>query len=136
MAIYTQLSPTATPGRRYSFSAKTPESGGKGVGPFTSLSVSGVPGRIHTFSAKTPESGGKGAGLFTSLSVLGVPGQRHSFLAKTPFIPEPTRPQVISVGGSVGFEKWPEHEYKDNTAIWRDDQEILEIICSILPLIH
>jgi len=76
----TQLSLTATPGKRYSFIAKT--AAGKGSGPFTELSVYGVPGRIHSFAAKTAVSG-KGAGPFTELSVIALPGQRHAFLAKT-----------------------------------------------------
>ena len=75
MAIYTQLSVTATPGKRHSFSAKS-----KGSGPFTALSVLAVPGTIHSFTAKTPAVGHEG--LFTELSVIALPGGRHVFLPK------------------------------------------------------
>jgi len=53
MTIYTQLSPTATPGKRYSFSAKTPAVGEKGADLFTSLSVMAIPGQRHLFLPKT-----------------------------------------------------------------------------------
>ena len=87
MAIYTQLSPSATPGKRYSFLAKEeaiPESGPH-TGTFTALSVSGTPGPIHSFLAKTeaaPEAG-EHTGRFTALSVLGLPGGIRVFSAKT-----------------------------------------------------
>ena len=44
----TQLSATATPGRRYSFYARS-----KGVLSFTELSVTATPGQRHSFLAKT-----------------------------------------------------------------------------------
>jgi hypothetical protein len=48
---YTQLSPIATPGRRYSFSGK---GGGPHIGgPFTQLSLIGTPGQRYAFTAKT-----------------------------------------------------------------------------------
>ena len=51
---YTQLSPIATPGKRYSFSAKgAAEAAERPEGTFTALSVLGVPGIIHSFLAKT-----------------------------------------------------------------------------------
>ena len=56
---YTQLSPTATPGNRYSFSAKEKQI----VFP-------------------------RGSDLFTQLSVMGLPGQRQSFLAKSAAVPD------------------------------------------------
>jgi len=52
VATYTQLSTTAVPGQRYSFSAKA-SPGVPHTGDFTALSVLGVPGAIHAFSAKT-----------------------------------------------------------------------------------
>lgn len=53
MAIYTQLSLIATPGKRYSFSAKAAaDAAERPEGTFTALSVLGIPGIIHSFSAK------------------------------------------------------------------------------------
>jgi len=66
---YTQLSPIATPGKRYSFSAKT--------------------------AAEAEE---RPAGTFTALSVLALPGPIHSFLAKG-VAPSPRPTPSISVGG-------------------------------------
>jgi len=43
----TQLSVTATPGRRYAFIKL------KGEGPFTALSIAALPGCRHVFTAKT-----------------------------------------------------------------------------------
>ena len=51
MAIYTQLLPTATPGRRYSFLPKIPITGHEGL--FTELSVIALPGGRHVFLPKT-----------------------------------------------------------------------------------
>ncbi len=85
MAIYTQLSPIALPGKRHSFLAKTPETPGeKGLGPFTALSILALPGSIHSFAAKTSAIGEKGLGPFTAQSVTATPGLIHSFIAKTP----------------------------------------------------
>jgi len=76
---YTQLSPTAIPGQRYSFSAKTATAAHAGL--FTELSVLALPGQRHSFSAKSiaviPHTG-----LFTELSVIALPGSRHTFTAK------------------------------------------------------
>ena len=46
---FTRLSPTGTPGRPYSFSAKAT---GPHTGLFTELSVIGIPGRRHSFISK------------------------------------------------------------------------------------
>jgi len=120
MTIYTQLSPTATPGKRYSFVAKTPAVSEKGVGPFTAQSVLAVPGIIHSFVAKTPEVGGeKGAGLFTSLSVMAIPGQRHLFLPKT--LAE------IPMSERIKFYKG-----RGPTNAFKGDNELLELIGIIL----
>ena len=68
---YTQLSPTGTPGRPYTFGAVS-----KGDGPFTSLSALGVPGQIHSFLAKTEaevieavEGGGGSKGRLDALKM-------------------------------------------------------------------
>ena len=80
----TQLSPSALPGKPYSFIAKS------GVvvphtGLFTELSVTATPGPRHAFSPKDSATPGIGdhTGLFTELSVIALPGMRHSFTAKT-----------------------------------------------------
>jgi hypothetical protein len=101
----TQLTPTATPGRRYLSSTA------KGAGTFTALSVTATPGRRQAFIAK--DATAKGAGPFTELSALGLPGQRHAFIAKTAagkgawsiysafsFSPAGTAPGVFSQGRS------------------------------------
>ena len=89
----TRLSLTATPGRGYSFSAKTAATGTH-TGSFTELSVSGVPGGIHSFSAKDPAASPTGphTGRFTELSVIGVPGGLRAFSAKSPVTPTPAPP--------------------------------------------
>ena len=90
---YTQLSPTATPGRRYSFTK-----GSLKNGPFTALSVTATPGRRHSFVAKTASgpAAGKGLGPFTYISVTATPGRRHSFVAKT------AAPVIVVPGGTEG----------------------------------
>ena len=50
---YTQLSPSALPGRRYGFQGSGPHTGG----PFTELSVLALPGMRHSFTAKKPSIG-------------------------------------------------------------------------------
>ena len=94
---YTQLAPTATPGRRYSFAPKA-DASGKGAGPFTYLSVTATPGRRHSFVAKTASgpAAGKGLGPFTYISVTATPGRRHSFVAKT------AAPVIVVPGGTEG----------------------------------
>ena len=47
---HTQLSPTATPGMRYSFLAKSTGVSHKGL--FTALSITAIPGMRHSFLAK------------------------------------------------------------------------------------
>lgn len=52
---------------------------------FTQLNPSALPGKPYSFSPKAeaiPESGPH-TGLFTELSNIALPGQRHSFTAKT-----------------------------------------------------
>jgi len=116
---YTQLSPTGTPGRPYTFGAVS-----KGDGPFTSLSALGAPGQIHSFTAKT--AAGKGDGPFTSLSVLGTPGQIHSFLAKT-------EAEVIEAVEGGGGSKGRLDALKMKTArLHQEDQDILEFVMSFV----
>ncbi len=59
MATYTQLSPTALPGKRYLF---LPKIGGKGTGLFTALSVIALPGMRHVFLPKESITIGKSKG--------------------------------------------------------------------------
>ena len=132
MAIYTQLIPTATPGRRYSFVAKGLAVGEKGAGPFTALSVLGTPGSIHSFVAKAAAVGGvKGEGLFTQLSVLGTPGRRYIFLPKSIVVPIPEEPErIFDAGGGGGVHgKVQEDLYR-----WRlrEEMEIIDIIIGIV----
>jgi len=121
---FTQLSPLALPGSRYSFSAKTEaEAGLKGKGPFTELSVLGLPGRIHSFDAKSiTEAGEKGEGQFTWLSPYGGPGRRYSFSAKVEA--EAVRGGVTRIMPSARLVPWVDED-KD---LDRDVLEFLAII--------
>jgi len=126
MAIYTQLSITATPGKRQFFSAKS-----KGIGPFTALSVSAVPGAIHSFTAKTPAVGHEG--LFTALSVIALPGGRHVFLPKA-FVVPPSEPD--EGGGGKTYRSREHITSKENLGKWRkkldrEDEELLEIVAML-----
>lgn len=58
---YTRLSLTATPGRRYSFSAKTT---GTHAGLFTELTILALPGMRRVFVAKSEEAADTGGGRF------------------------------------------------------------------------
>ena len=120
MAIYTQLSPTATPGRRYSFSAKS--GGGEHTGDFTELGVLGVPGPRHSFSAKDPAAGIGHSGEFTYLAVYGTPGGRHEFSAKTPSDIVITEPEKL--GGPRDYGKARREQ------LIREDGEILMFIAA------
>ena len=139
MATYTQLSPIALPGKRYSFSAKTPEvPSAKGAGPFTAQSVTATPGIIHSFVAKTPEAGGpKGAGLFTELSAIALPGMRHVFLPKVAAPVSAYSPPPYLSHGHGGWPdvrpKWEREEIRKK--VLRDDEELFEMIAAILPFI-
>ena len=125
---YTRLSVTATPGKPYSFTAKTeapevvPEAGPH-TGLFTELSVTALPGQRHSFSAKTEAEtpaapSGDHTGLFTALSVLALPGMRHSFSAKT----EAEAAEAEETTSVRGYRKPRYYE------LVRDDEEMLEII--------
>jgi hypothetical protein len=131
---YTQLSVTATPGRRHSFSAKTPIAGTH-TGLFTELSVTATPGRIHSFSPKTAASGeGAHEGLFTELSVVALPGGRHVFLPKAVAEPVPVPPSARAVGGGSGggyTVSWYEHERKHEITS-NDEKDIQEMLTMIL----
>ena len=142
MAI-TQLSPSATPGKRYSFSAKdeaAPEAGPH-TGTFTELSVTATPGPIHSFSAKDAAApvAGPHTGLFTELSVLALPGQRHSFSAKTeaeivipPSIPIDIEPAAPT--GSPGLTLQPDYRpgKKLKSRVLKEDDELMELAAYIV----
>ena len=104
MAIYTQLSPIATPGKPYSFSPKAAAE-----------------------AAERPE------GTFTALSVLALPGPIHSFLAKefTAPVVVPTPRPSISVGGG-GFAPQLYAERERLARLRRDDNDLLEILSAML----
>jgi len=105
MAIYTQLSPIATPGKPYSFSPKAAAE-----------------------AAERPE------GTFTALSVLALPGPIHTFLAKVSAPepePEPTPRPSISVGGG-GFAPQLYAERERLARLRRDDNDLLEILSAML----
>lgn len=139
MAI-TQLSPIVLPGKRYSFSAKTPAvPGGKGLGPFTAQSVTATPGIIHSFTAKAPAvPSEKGEGLFTELSAIALPGMRHVFLPKTVAQVSAYSPPPYLSHGHGGWPdvrpKWEHEEIRKK--VLRDDDEIFEMLAMILPFIE
>jgi hypothetical protein len=138
MAIYTQLSPTAVPGRRYSFTAKTAApTGGPHTGEFTELSVTATPGQRHSFSAKTEASAPSGphTGLFTELSVFALPGQRHSFLAKTAavIVTPPKSPEVYLAPRRGGGYIEPEKRLESRRdRILLEDDELMKIAAEIV----
>jgi hypothetical protein len=70
---------------------------------YTQLSLVATPGRVYSFTAKSADGAGeKGEGLFTALSVLAVPGRRHIFLPKSIIVPVPEEPELIfDAGGGV-----------------------------------
>ena len=129
MAIYTQLSPTATPGKRYSFSAKTEAAAPAGphTGLFTELSSMALPGPIHSFSAKTEAAAPAGphTGLFTALSAMALPGMRHSFTAKKEYVPS-TGEVVFGSMGNIEEIRLP-----GRTRTKREEREIIEIMTII-----
>jgi hypothetical protein len=138
MAIYTQLSPTALPGRRYSFSAKTAApTGGPHTGTFTELGVIGVPSKQHSFSAKSEAGSPSGphAGLFTELSVFALTGQRHLFSAKTEAVTvtPPRSPEVYLAPRRGGGYIEPEKRLESRRdRILLDDDELLKIAAEIV----
>jgi hypothetical protein len=115
---FTALSVTATPGRRQAFIAK--DATAKGAGPFTELSALGLPGQRHAFIAKA--AAGKGAGPFTALSALALPGQRQEFSAKAAaaIIAEIEAEQV-----TYGRRQW------QRSAWINDDEDLLDIIAQL-----
>ena len=139
MATFTQLSPIALPGKRYSFVAKTPAVGGKGLGPFTAQSITATPGIIHSFVAKTPAAGGvKGAGLFTELSATALPGMQHAFLPKTVAPVSAYSPPPYLSHGHGGWPdvrpRWEREEIRKK--VLKDDDELFEMIAAILPFLE
>ena len=125
MSIYTQLSPTATPGKRYSFSPKSAAGSGPHTGTFTALSVLGTPGQIHSFVAKGVTPAGPHTGLFTALSVMAVPGGMHVFTAKgSGLVVVPDRKFYES--SSQWFEVWQE---SDHDLEEKELMEIIQILC-------
>jgi len=129
---YTHLTPTGTPGRSYSFSAKTEATAVlKGFGLFSGLSVLGTPGKIHTFTAKTLATAPlKGIGPFTRLSVLGVPGRIHSFSAKT--AAEILDFGVVPSGGGGQAGAIVTRSQLRALGLQRDDQDALEFIVAFV----
>lgn len=102
---YTQLIPSATPGPRYSFLAKT--GAGAHTGLFTALSVSALPGARRSFTAKSAAVVPH-AGLFTTLSLSALPGMRKTFAAKDRAV-VPSAPRVIpEEAGLAGMAAGPE----------------------------
>ena len=106
--------------------------------PFTQLSPAALPGKRYSFSPKTAAGAGPHTGLFTELSVIALPGQRHSFLAKTAaeiVTPEPEPPPIVSIGGGGGMlADWPERrDGRDWLRKRREQQELDEFVKYILP---
>ena len=111
---YTQLAPTAIPGRRYSFVAKFAATGPH-IGTFTALSVMALPGPLRSFLAKT--------------EVIIIP----------PVIP-PT-PSGGGGGGAYAYARdYAEYDSKYKMAeahrqkVLRDDEELLEILAMVLNI--
>ena len=113
---FTQLNPSALPGKPYSFSPKAeaiPESGPH-TGLFTELSNIALPGQRHSFTAKAAAGAETGphTGLFTELSVIALPGQRHSFTAKT------AAEIVPGIGGFSFLRLLLEEDEEKVTVVW------------------
>jgi len=54
--IRTHLHPAAVPGKKYTFTAKTPDVGGPHIpGRIVALGLMALPGRTRIFVAKTPQ---------------------------------------------------------------------------------
>ena len=115
---FTALSVTATPGRRHAFIAK--DATAKGAGPFTELSAFGLPGQRHAFTPKTAAQALKGLGPFTALSVLALPGQRQEFSAKAAAAIIAEAEQV-----TYGRRQW------QRSAWINDDEDLLDIIAQL-----
>lgn len=138
---FTQLSPSATPGKPYTFLAKTAASGTH-TGLFTELSVMATPGGIHAFVAKTPATPGTGdhIGLFTELSVMAIPGMRHVFHAKTawaepvpiPSLPAPGHGAGGGGGGWLATREAAAYRDWERERILREDNELLELLPILL----
>jgi len=142
MASITRLSLTATPGKVYSFVAKTEAvaEAGPHTGLFTELSLIGTPGKIHSFTAKAEAEveASDHTGLFTALSVLATPGMIHSFAAKAEaeVIPETDKWADHDEGGWVNPMEYQEglfaaEEYQ-RMLVLKDDDEVLSIIANII----
>jgi len=101
----------------------------------TQLSPSAVPGRRYSFSPKTAAGGGRGAGPFTILSVMALPGMRRAFVAKTPYTepevtPTPTpAPAPTPVGGGYVSMPYPAEQM---VRLYREDEEITEFIMAMV----
>ena len=124
---FTQLHPSATPGRPYSFDPKAeaiPESGPH-TGLFTALSPLALPGSRRSFAAKTesaPEASPH-TGLFTSLSPLAIPGMRRSFTAKA---------ETVFASGGSGGGPWPSG---GGMVMWEEGQIPIETGMNILDIV-
>lgn len=121
--IYTQLSPSALPGRTYSFSPKEEETHGlKPSDKVTALSVMALPGPLHAFVAKSQCGvSPKPSTRITELSVMALPGMIHHFTAKEAAIVE-----AIKQGG--GGKKWIQRQDRLRARILREDKELMEFI--------
>ena len=122
----TQLSVTALPGKRHSFSPKA-EASGQHTGLFTELSTSALPGIRQTFTAKTPAVPPvTHEGLFTALSTIACPGRRHSFTKKT-------AQEIVPTAKTYGGGGWAGPRWKKTGREWREtkrydeDRELMEL---------
>ena len=111
---YTQLSPTATPGRRYSFVAKFAATGTH-IGSFTALSVMALPGPIRSFLAKT------------------------AVVVVVPPVIVPVVPSGGGGGGGYAYTRKDDEEYfkyqraeAHRIRVLRDDQDVMELIVIIV----
>lgn len=120
----THLSPTATPGRAYSFSPKSVVHEGE----FTALSVTATPGRTQSFLPKTPSV--VTSNQITALTVSALPGPVRSFSAKTETVIETTQ-RGGGGSGNVWIADRPETAQYN---VLRDDEDLLEILEIVFSL--
>ena len=129
----TQLSPSALPGRRYTFA---PKFAGKGVGPFTALAITGIPGVRLAFLPKSSAEPPGVAGDDYWHSTTYWNKEYYWYVAYWP-AGEIDEEDVVVVhpppgGGFYSPEpykfKVPERLKDELRAIHKDDEEVLQII--------
>ena len=105
---------------------------------YTELSVTATPGAVHSFTAKTPASENEHIGQFTELSIIALPGGRHVFLPKELIEPTPPVPSIEYHGGGGIYIKEREYEKRLELkeVIRQDDNEVYEMLSVIMPVLN